>query len=212
MQYKQAYLEAVQNYTTRDPALMAEAAGGTFLPEKGVVEIPFLDRNCRVSHPDGKIAVDGWPELPPEEKIIILQYLVGASGLPPRGQWLSFLQLPGGPHHFAPFQKEAILPLAREFGRQPENFRRAALSLGGAPAKLGQAGMIIPAFPLVPLGFALWPGDGEFEPSANILFDSSAETHMPTATLYMLGIAVAQRLLAYPGFPGRDWYEPVAPG
>jgi hypothetical protein len=207
MQYRQAYLESLQNFAAKDPIDMAEAAGGHCDRGKTVINLLYLGRTCTVEYPGGHMAVDGWPEPSHEEKIIILQYLWGASGLPLRDHWLSFLQLPGGPHHFAPFQKEAVFPLARKFGPQPDLFHQAAQHFGGFQMSIGDAGMIIPAFPRLPLGFVLWTGDEEFPASANILFDASAETHLNTAALYMLGIAVVQRLLAYPGQPGSDWYD-----
>ncbi|MDW7652450.1 MAG: DUF3786 domain-containing protein, partial [Bacillota bacterium] len=113
-----------------------------------------------------------------------------------REHWLSFLELPGGPHHFAPFQQEAIFPLARAFGGSGEAFVTAAQELGGTAVNLGHAGMVIPAFPRLSLAFILWLGDDEFPATANILFDAVAQTYLPTASLYMLGIAVANRLLA----------------
>ncbi|MBS4021203.1 MAG: DUF3786 domain-containing protein [Dethiobacter sp.] len=212
MQYRQAYLESLQNFAAKDPSFMAEAAGGSYKTEERKIEFLYLGRLCLVIHPEGGITVDGWPAPSHEEQIIILQYLAGASSLPLRNQWLSFLQLPGGPHHFAPFQKEAIFPLARKFGPQPEMFRQAAGFLGGVPTTLGHVGMIIPVFPLVPLGIILWTGDEEFAPSANILFDSSVQTHLSTSALYMMGIAVAQRLLHYPEHPDRNWYSTAVSG
>jgi hypothetical protein len=209
MRYSDAYLAALNSFTAAQPGDMASAAGGSYSKQDRLVEFLYLGHTCRVSHPQGEIAVSGWPKLSPEEEIIILQYLAGATGVPPRGQWLSFLQLTGGPHHFAPFQKEAISPLARHFGNDPEKFREAARSLGGSPVALGQAGMIIYAFPRLPLGFVLWAADEEFPASANILFDASAEMHLATASLYMLGIAVTQRLMCYPAHPPADWYQAV---
>ena len=204
MKYRQAYLEALQNFAAKDPVLTAEAAGCLFNRESGVVELAYLGRTCYVTYPAGAVFVRDWPDPPTEEQIIILQYLSGASRLPLCSHWLSFLQLPGGPHHFAPFQREAILPLAAKFGRQPERLCLAAESLGGVPATFGHAGVIIPVFPRVPLAIVLWTGDEEFTSTANILFDASAEAHLPTASLYMMGIAVASRLLRYPGQPLRQ--------
>lgn len=198
MQYKQAYLDALEEFRKKDPVAMAELAGGRCVEGK-VIEISYLGRPCRVSYPEGKIQVSGWPELPHEEQILILQYLAWASGLPQRERWLSFLELPGGPHHFAPFQVEAIFPLAKAFGDKPDVFLAAAFSLGGMKAELGHAGVVLPVLPRLPLAFMIWTGDEEFPASANILFDASAETYLPTASLYMLGIAASQRLLAAGG-------------
>ncbi len=207
MQYRDAYRTALDSFAAADPGEMARAAGGSYQKQVNRVELLYLGRTCSISHPQGEIAVSGWPEVSPEEKIIILQYLSGATGAQPRGRWLSFLELKGGAHHFAPFQREAIFPLARRFGNNPEEFREAARSLGGTPIPLGHAGMMIQAFPHLLLGFILWTGDGEFPASANVLFDAAAEMYLATSSLYMLGIAVTRRLLRFPEQPDYDWYN-----
>lgn len=209
MQYKQAYLDARRAFAQADPVSMAEKSGSLYDPESGTLRLAYCGRECTVSHPGGEITVAGWPGIGVEEKIIILQYLWGASGLPPRNRWLSFLELPGGPHHYAPFQKEALFPLARRFGTSPDGFVEAAASLGGEKAGLGKVGVIVPALPRIPLGLVLWPGDDEFPATANILFDEVAQTYLATSTLYMLGIAVAQRMVAYPGLPSGNWYDAI---
>lgn len=167
MQYKQAYLDALREFADKDPLLMADLSGAVYGSDRGF-EFTYCGHPCTVTHPDGEIVFDVWREPPHEEKIIILQYLAGAAGIPSRGRWLSFLELPGGPHHFAPFQQEAIFPLAKRFGTLPEQFRLAAVALGGTPADMGHTGLIIPVFPLISLAFILWAGDDEFPAAANI--------------------------------------------
>lgn len=195
MQYKQAYLDALREFTRKDPQLMADLAGGQYITDE-YIEIMYLGQVCRVTYPDGNVSIDAWPNLPHEELILILQYLSGASGLPLRERWLSFLELPGGPHHFAPFQQEAIFPLAKTFGNNANAFIMAAKDLGGSDTAMGHAGAVIPVLPKIPLAFMLWTADDEFPATANILFDASSETYLPTASLYMLGIAAASRLMA----------------
>lgn len=209
MQYKQAYLDAREAFAKADPSSMADQSGAFYDQTAGILRLTYCGCVCTVTHPGGDISVAGWPGVTAEEKIIILQYLHGASGLPARNRWLSFLELPGGPHHYAPFQKEALFPLAKRFGMNPEGFGEAAAALGGQKASLGKVGIIIPALPKISLGLVLWPGDDEFPAAANILFDEVATTYLATSSLYMLGIAVAQRMLAYPGLPSTNWYDVI---
>jgi hypothetical protein len=195
MQYRQAFLDARRVFGEKDPCLMADLAKG-YYNEDNEIELSYLNQLCRITHPAGEIHCSGGHPLSHEEMIIMYQYLAGASGLPTRDRWLSFLELPGGPHHFAPFQHEAIFPLANIFGSRPLDFLAAAKSLGGIKADFAHSSAVIPVFPRLPLAFMLWVADEEFPASANILFDASAQTYLPTASLYMLGIAVAKRLLA----------------
>jgi hypothetical protein len=134
--------------------------------------------------------------VPFNDRTIILQYLCGASGLPPRGRWLSFLELPDGDHHYAPFQTDASNPLARTYGARFAEFRHAALTLGGREIELGDLSYSIPALPKLPLAVVLWEGDEEFPARSNILFDAVAPTHLTTAALWILGIELAHKMLS----------------
>ncbi|MBS3900220.1 MAG: DUF3786 domain-containing protein [Dethiobacter sp.] len=203
MKYEKAYLDSLLEFSKKDPALMAELAGGVCL-DGNLIEISYLGQLCHVKHPDGKIQPSAWPELHHEEEILTLQYLAGASGLPSRSSWLSFLDLPGGPHHFVPFQCEAIFPLAKAFANQPDSFLPAAKALGGVQTDLGHIGAVLPVFPRLPLAVLLWRGDDEFPAAANILFDAVAQTYLPTASLYVLGIEAARRLIAAAAAEGRS--------
>ncbi len=194
MKYEKAYLESLLEFSKKDPALMAELAGGV-CPDGEIIETSYLGQLCSVTHPGGKIQHPAWQELRHEEQILVLQYLARASGLPCRSSWLSFLDLPGGPHHFVPFQRAAIFPLAKAFANQPHLFLPAAKALGGVQIDLGHVGVVLPVFPHLPLAMLLWKGDDEFPAAADILFDAVAQTYLPTASLYVLGIEAAKRLI-----------------
>jgi len=203
MKYEKAYLESLLEFSKKDPVLMAELAGGV-CADGDIIEISYLGQICYVTHPGGKIRLPAWPELHHEEQILILQYLAKASGLPCRSSWLSFLDLPGGPHHFVPFQRAAINPLAKAFANQPDLFLPAAKTLGGVQIDLGHVGVVLPVFPRLPLAMLLWIGDDEFPTAADILFDAVAQTYLSTASLYVLGIEAAKRLIDAGAMGGRS--------
>jgi len=136
----------------------------------------------------------GLHDLGAAEAVLVLQYLAARGALPPRGRWLSFLELPGGPHHHDLFVTEAIAPLALRFGPDPTALAVAAAALGGQAAALGHGGAIVPAFPRLPLAFMVWRGDAEFPPRANLLFDAVAPHYLSTASLFVLGIEASARL------------------
>ncbi len=190
-----AYTEAVKKFKTLSPEDVAQRSGADYRQEKGVFLLRYFGREHEIDL-QGRVSCAGLEKVPYNDKTIILQYLCSASGLPPRGRWLSFLELPDGAHHYAPFQTDAAIPLARRFGRDREAFQRAAEALGGAPLKLGDAGFQIPALPKLPLAVILWEGDEEFSASVNILFDAVAPTHLSTAALWVLGVELAQKMLA----------------
>ncbi len=200
-QYEDAYHLALAAFRSEpDLEFRARLAGALFDKEQRAISISYCGCDYLVGVDGGIEPVSSREKPELTDEILILQYLTRSSGLPPRGQWLSFLELPGGPQHYAPFQREAISPLAREFGDDPEDFRRVVESFGGEGMDAGDVGAVIPALPKVPLALVLWAADEEFEARANILFDVTASTHLETASLYMLGIQLSKAVRKKRGF------------
>jgi len=97
------------------------------------------------------------------------------AGLPPlTGRWISFKELESGEQYFPAFRKRSIDLVLNKYGRRVEDIF-LALDRGAAVGKAGQgdAGVIVEAFPGVPLQVILWKGDEEFPAEATILFDES---------------------------------------
>ncbi|MCL6451450.1 MAG: DUF3786 domain-containing protein [Acetobacteraceae bacterium] len=179
----------------RDAALRS---GADFDAEAGRFTLSFLGRPVTVAYPSGEVGAAGGPggaELPLVHRILLLHYLVQASGLPPRNRWVALHELPGGSFHYGGFQARALRPLARFFGPRPELLGPAARTLGGWPLGLGHAGAVVPALPRLAVGVVVWRGGEEFPPSCNILYDAAAATYLTTEDLEYLGIAVAEGLL-----------------
>lgn len=195
MQFLDAYRKAREDLARCDPRDTVNRSGAVYHQEDGCYQLRYCNSLYTIAAKTGEIrSTPGAGELTHEEHILLLQYLVEASGIPPRGRWCSFLELPGGPHHYALFQKEAIFPLAEAFGEKPGALREAARPLGGQDSDLGEVGVVIPVFPKLWLAFMVWGGDDEFPPRANLLFDTAASTHLSTASLYVLGIEVSRKL------------------
>ena len=185
---------------------MAELSGATY--ENGRFLLKFCNIDVQASFPEGNVTLANleskdFEEISHNEKILILQYLTTPSGLPARGHWLSFLELRGGQLHWLPFQKEALEPLAVNYNGRKDEFLSRGLIHGGEPFDQGDAGVIVPVLPRLPLAYALWEGDEEFPPRSVILFDSISETYLSTATLYVLAIEALKRIW----FPGDTRFQ-----
>ena len=193
-----AYHEAVKFFVDLSPEDVVARSGASYDEALGVYTVKYFGASYFV---DSKGAVSredlGPQEVPFNDKTLILQYLNSASGLPPRGRWLSFLELPDGAHHYVPLQIDATNPLAEIFGFSAGDFIKAALSLGGTPVSMGHYAYIIPALPKLPLVVMLWEGDDEFAASCNILFDAVAPTHLTTAQLWVLGVELARKMIGH---------------
>lgn len=191
-----AYHEAVKKLLALDPADIAARSGAFFDQSSNTFDIVYfgIKYNADIAGRVWRADAHG-EEVPFIDRALIVQYLCESSGLPPRDNWLSFLGLPDGMHHYAPFQTNATMPLAQAFGTAPARFAEAALALGGQPLTLGDHSFHIPALPKIPLAVVLWEGDDEFAAKSNILFDSVSPTHLSTAALWVLGVELAHKMI-----------------
>jgi len=204
--YTYAYEQAREDLAARtDPEEMARFAGCRFDPESSSFEVPFLGRLYRVTYPDGEVepgqvlpGASGAPPAPTGRglltaSILILHYLTKARGLPVRGNWIAFRELPGGDIYVGPFTARTIRPLVGAFGFEPDRLVRAALALGGRREDFGHASASVDVFPRVPICFVVWEGDDEVPASGQILFDRSAGGYLDTEDLV---VAAAEAFFA----------------
>lgn len=204
---RNAFQQVVENFASQDPLLMAERSGARYEGEDFFLK--YCGLPLKVTYPGGAVKIlrgeeeQDEPEITHEEKIVTLQYLTHASGLPLRGDQLSFLELRGGQLHWHPFQNEALKPLAKKYGSHPEEFLSRGKKYGGEPVDQGDAGITIPVFPRLPLTYIIWEGEEEFEPRSVILFDAVSETYLSTATLYVMAIEALVRIW----FPGDTRFD-----
>lgn len=193
-----AYQEAVKRFRSIDPGEAAAKSGAKFDSRGQRLEIVYFG-NLYVVDMDGGVCRAGDPEAEVSfnDRTLIVQYLCEASGLPPRGTWISFLELPEGSHHYMPFQTDATGPLAQVFGSRTGEFAQAAESLGGRSLTLGDSSFLIPALPKIPLAVVIWEADEQFPAKSNILFDSVSPAHLTTAALWVLGVELAHKMIRH---------------
>ena len=59
-----------------------------------------------------------------------------------------------------------------------EELKKACEDLGGTRLPQGDAGYVLPVFPFLNIAVLFWDGDEEFDPQANMLFDSEITQFM----------------------------------
>ncbi|MDA8441291.1 MAG: DUF3786 domain-containing protein [Peptococcaceae bacterium] len=199
--YRDTLAQAKQEFAKRSLNNMLEVTGVEALGRSGLL-IRYIGKLYQVQHPGGEISPYEAGQLGARvditDHILMLQYLAEACGVPPSGKWISFRELPAGNNHFAPFRLEAMEPLAKHFGSSPAKFELICQNLGGKKLTIGDLSYAIPVFPRLELAFILWLAGEEGPARANILFDSSASMHLATASLHVLGINVAEKIISYP--------------
>jgi hypothetical protein len=160
-----------------------------------IITTRYLGRDCDIRLPEVEfIPPDGGEDLALRDKILVLHYLVQAKGPPLSGNLISYKDLKEGTVYFPSFYKRAIKPLVDSFGRSPEKLAEAARNVNGLKANYGDAGVLVPAFPRVPVTIVLWKGDDEFPPEGNILFDSTVSDYLSTEDINILCQTIAWKI------------------
>ena len=170
-----------------------------FEPSDGQsLHIPFLDRTYLVSFPlfEFKDQADSEKEVPIQEQVLILHYLMAVEVPDLNGRWVSYREIPGASFYFGAFVKRAVDPLKKVFGQNISGFSRAAEKLGARIIENGDAGFEFRVLPAVPLQLILWEGDDEFPAEANILFDETIGRILSPEDVAWLAGMVVYRLIA----------------
>jgi hypothetical protein len=204
---RNALSKVLQRFAAQNPEEMAARSGATFKDDTLILK--YCNIPLGITYPGGEAHwLDAEGKARPggpvhEEKVVILQYLATASGLPARGRWLSFHELRGGQMHWKPFQREALEPLARGYHYRQDTFLELGYQHGGTRLDQGDASVLVPVLPRIELAFILWEGGEEFVPRSTILFDTVVEAYFPTAVSYILAIQAVIRIW----FPGDTRFD-----
>lgn len=195
--YRQARRIAVATLAAQDLDAIIHRSGFEGEPGKRV-RVPFLNRVYRIDSADFQFTdiADAADEVPIQEQVLILHYLMSESHRKPSGNWIAYREIPGAGFYYSAFVKRAIEPLKKIFGHNTDALKKAARSLNGTPADTGDAGFDFTVFPKVPLRLILWQGDDEFPPDAGILFDDTAGDYLSPEDAAWLAGMVVYRLAA----------------
>jgi hypothetical protein len=196
--YKAAIALAAAELVTLNPKRLENRTGARYFLEDtqdGLI-VPYFGQERRVTWPEITVTpVVGNGQIPLTEQILILHYLLNASGDRPTGHTIDFRQVPEGGFYWSAFVSRAKKPLLETFGADLELYLRVAGSLGAELLPLGDAAARFLAFPKVPITHVLWRGDEEFPPEANILFDETIPGYFPTEDIAALSGASVYRLM-----------------
>lgn len=195
------YKEAVEALRGRDLRTQVAAAGYDWHPES--ITVRFLGRDYLLSISElDLVPRAGGTETSvgaanPDtfaERILILHYLLKASGTPLSGRLVGFDQLAGGRFYGSAFRKRTELPLASLFSKDPGRLVQAAVRLGGMQGGHGSSSALLTPLPRVPMTLIVWAGDDELPANAKVLFDDTAEEYLTTEDIAVLGDQVFRRM------------------
>ncbi|MDD4587823.1 MAG: DUF3786 domain-containing protein [Heliobacteriaceae bacterium] len=195
MNYGHTIALAFRELAQKKPKDVAERAGVVWEAVPGRFLVPFLGGTYSVDWPVGPVRSLTGTKAPLMTQILILHYLINSKGTALSGRWISFKELPGGMIYINPFTARSLNLLLRHFGTMANRLGEAAAKVGARPLGRGDVGVVLDAFPRVPVALIIWEADDELAASGNILFDSVAADYLPTEDYAVLAQVLALQLI-----------------
>ena len=198
--YREAFRLACQELATVNLHRICSLSGAVCFEDKNgnpAIRIPFMNQDHLIHlEPEVDVTLQGNGEpVPLPEKILILHYLLTARGESLQQNPITFRQVEEGPFYYSAFVRRALDPLAQTFGSEPQGLLDCGYELGALPDELGDASITLKPLPRVPVTFVIWGGDDELPPQANILFDQSIVSYLPTEDIAVLSGMIVYRLI-----------------
>ena len=197
--YKTARALAVETLAKLDIGECCIKAGlslETVSTDKKRVPIPYLGKTYHLTLCDEKISFDEEVNtLKIPDQVLLLHYLITATGGPLEERWITFREVPSGPFYYPSFVKRAIVPLVKCFGQKPELLEKVAGAVGQIVELPGDKALKVSALSRVPVVLSLWKGDDEFPPEGNVYFDASVASYLPTEDIAYLAGAVVYKVI-----------------
>ena len=159
------------------------------------VFVPFFDETIILALPGGSFVGETGANVTLVARIIILHYIMSASGIPLTGERIAYGDIPACMHYDPVFEKRVLKPLVRAFGYDKYSFKEAGALIGAREEEFGDASFTLFAFPKVPITFILWEGDEDFPPRAKALFDPSITGYLPLEDIVVTAKLAAGRIL-----------------
>ena len=210
--YREAFRLASQELVKANLHRICSLSGAIVIEDKNgnpAISIPFMNQDHLIRFEPGVdviLLTNGEP-VPIPEKILILHYLLTARGESFQQNLITFRQVPEGPFYYSAFVKRALDPLAQTFSAEPQRLLECGSQLGAIPDELGDVSITLKPLPHVPVTLVIWGGDDELPPQANILFDDSIVSYLPTEDIAVLCSMIVYRLIRI-----KQSLSPIKPG
>ncbi len=195
--YKNARKLAIEKLATVSFGTILQRTGFESV-EANRFRISFLNRVYHISFPELEFEdeADSQKEVPIQEQILILHYMLSGTPSPLTDNWISYREIPGASFYYSAFVRRAIDPLKKVFGQNVDGLLRAGDLLGGKTIDTGDAGYEFKLFPNIPVRLILWVGDDEFPSEANIVFNENIGGILSPEDIAWLAGMVVYRLIS----------------
>jgi hypothetical protein len=175
--YESAYQKAGLEIRVSDLEELCERSGAVL--NGRTIRVSFFGSRVEILIPENGSVEFQPSEVPLPERILILHYLLGRESRPFYDQT---------------YQKRGPQRIARRFGQNVAEFRKACRSLNWQEAELGDASFQFDILPKIRGLLVLHAGDEEFPPEVNILFNDEIGNFLPLEDVAVLAGLIATRL------------------
>lgn len=192
-----AFNIARENLVKADIKKQCELSGAE-LQSDGTVTIRYLNQDYYLNTTTVEVSLASEKkEIPLRDKILIIHYFLQAKGTPLSRNQITYRDLPGGLVYFPTFQKRTIDQLVDSFGSIPSRIVKAGEVLDASNPHMGDASLLIHAFPRVPIYILIWASDTELPPGGNILFDTNITDYLTSEDVTVVCETITWRLVNY---------------
>lgn len=197
--YESAYKMACEKLNKLDWEKVSINTNSFFDSRSQSFLLKYINKEYRIHCPTGGVTcVNKEEEVTTTVKVLLLHYLINSESKPLSGNLISFKEIKGGGAiYYQTFQKRAIQPLIKTFGKDPARLYNAGAKLEGATEKFGSASVTLKIFPLVPVTYVVWQGDDELPANATILFDDSVTSYLPGEDIVLAASFGTYELMKY---------------
>ncbi|QSZ27248.1 DUF3786 domain-containing protein [Aceticella autotrophica] len=177
-----------------NPEEIYKRTGCKYNSDSNEFVVKLMGTKYIVKFPSGEILNQDYSEVNNYPlKTLILRYLINSKKVPATNKYITYRDVSGGNVYYNNFYGRCIFRLSRTFGNKLDKFKEALESLGAEKIDMGDAAYKFEFIDNVYLVFAIWSGDEEFSPSAQILFDGNISFYFTAEDLAFVGeIAIAK--------------------
>lgn len=176
MSHKEAHQQAIRQGRERLAGVdLAERCVrlGLAMPNNGLVRLRVLGLDMLLDESDFRLTLaESGAAAKPGDHILVLHYLICDLAVEPTGELITFRELPGGQFYWGPFCSRSVKPLVGRIGNDLDLLRKNLDRFDWEPIGQGDLGAQVKAIGQVEATLIYRRGDDEFEPTADILFDS----------------------------------------
>ena len=166
------------------------------VPDHGILSLRMFGTDFLFRQSDFDLirAGNGDPAAP-NDRILVLHYLLCDSPIVPTHELISFRGLPGGQFYWQPFLSRTVGPLIGRIGNNVELLREHLDRFDWQPVDMGDFGARIHAIGKLSVTLVYHRGDNEFPPAMDVLFDACIRQLFVTEDTAVLASRICLGLL-----------------